>query len=231
MGYIERYRDPSLEGFIDACIAENHPIAETLAKKYGWPAARAPVVWPCGRRSRAIPAPHDHHTIRRRIRGELSVPEGAILLLTAARMHEQKRPLDIVRLAERVRDVEHLYFLVVGGGPVEGDMDRAIAAAGDLHIRRLAFRADVPELIIAADAGLLVSEFEGLPVFMLECLQLGRPFIGTAVGDLGTVLRETGAGLVAGKPGDLDAVEQAIRELPDARSLAVLAKTGAGSPS
>ena len=48
---------------------------------------------------------------------------------------------------------------------------------------------------------------------MLECLQAGKPFLGTDVGDLGFVLRGTGAGWVVDEPGDLDALEAAARRL------------------
>ena len=92
------------------------------------------------------------------------------------------------------------------------------------RIRRLAFRDDIPNLILAADVGCLVSEHEGLPVFMLECLQLGRPFLGTRVGDLGTVLDDTGAGLVVDRPGDLDALEAAVRRLADGDTRSELAE-------
>jgi glycosyltransferase involved in cell wall biosynthesis len=44
---------------------------------------------------------------------------------------------------------------------------------------------------------------------------LGRPFLGTRVGDLGRVIDETGAGLVVDRPGDLDALEAAVRSLVD----------------
>lgn len=98
---------------------------------------------------------------------------------------------------------------------MEEAVDRAIAQAETTQIRRLPFRTDIPELIAASDIGLLVSDFEGLPVFLLECLQLGRPFLGTDVGDLGRVIRETGAGLVVEEPGDIGALAEAVRKLAD----------------
>ena len=137
---------------------------------------------------------------------------------------------DLVELARRVRDLEHVQFLVAGGGDLENEMDRAIKGAG-ARIRRLPFRSDIPELIVAADVGCLVSDFEGLPVFMLECLQAGRPFLGTDVGDMGEVLRRTGAGIVVDQPGDLAALEAGVRQLAEADEWAELARhaTDAGS--
>jgi glycosyltransferase involved in cell wall biosynthesis len=213
VGYIDRY-GPQLLGAIDACVAENHRIAEVLTAERGWPAARVPVIWPCGRPRSAFPSPASLDTTRRRVRGKLGIGHDELVILTAARMHPQKRPLDLVSLARRVADLERVRFLVVGGGELEGAVDLAIAARG-ARIHRLPFRDDIPELIAASDAGCLVSDFEGLPVFLLECLQAGRPFLGTDVGDMGELLRSTGAGLVVDTPGDLDALEAAVRRLAD----------------
>jgi glycosyltransferase involved in cell wall biosynthesis len=224
VGYIEWY-DRELLGTVDVCIAENHEISRTLIEKRGWPERRAPVIWPCGRAAGELPDPGRRDEIRDHLRRELGIQDDAVLFLTAARMHPQKRLFDLVELAARVRDLEHLHFLLVGGGELEDQIDEAIATGPAANIRRLAFRSDIPELILASDVGCLVSEFEGLPVFMLECLQLGRPFLGTRVGDLGRVLDETGAGEVVSRPGDLAGLEAAVRRLADADHRARLSRS------
>jgi glycosyltransferase involved in cell wall biosynthesis len=213
VGYIDRYT-PELLDAVDACVAENHRIAEVLTSRRGWPAARVPVIWPCGRPATAFPAGAAATEGRRRLRAELGLDHDDVVILTAARMHPQKRPLDLVELARRVQDLGRVRFLIVGGGGLESEVDRAIAASR-ARIRRLPFRDDIPELIAACDLGCLVSDFEGLPVFLLECLQAGRPFLGTDVGDMGELLRATGTGIVVDTPGDLAALEAAVRRLAD----------------
>lgn len=213
VGYIEWYR-PELLAAVDSCIAENARIAATLEAEHGWPLDRSPVVWPCGRRDEDWPPRQDWPALREAKRRELELPPDAKVILVAARMHEQKRPLDLPALALRVKDLP-VFFLIVGGGPLENEVDAAIAAAREegAPIRRLPFRTDIPELILAADAGCLVSNYEGLPIFLLECLQAGRPFLGTDVGALGDVVRDTGGGWVIATPGDLDALAAAVAEL------------------
>ncbi len=214
VGYIERYTDAALLDAVDACVAENRRIAERLAGELGWPAWRVPVIHPCGRPQGAFPT--DPAATRRRLRRELGISEDAVVLLTAARMHPQKRPLDLVALAERLAGTSPaVELLIVGGGELEEAVDRAIAAAGGAPVRRLPFRTDIPDLIAAADAGCLVSDYEGLPVFLLECLQAGRPFLGTDVGDMGELLRASGAGLVVDRPGDIAALADAAGRLLD----------------
>ncbi len=222
IGYIDSYV-PGVEDSVDVCVAENRPIADVLVEERGWDEARVPVIWPCGRPDEAIPPEAKHERLRTSIRHDLGFTDDDVVVITAARMHKQKRPLDLVALAQRVQDLASVHFLMVGGGDLEDAVDRAIEATDGARIRRLGFRTDIPDLILASDVGCLVSGHEGLPVFMLECLQLGRPFLGTRVGDLGTVLDETGAGLVVDRPGDLDALEAAIRMLADGKQRSRLA--------
>ena len=222
IGYIESYV-PGVEASVDVCVAENHPIADVLVRDRGWSNDRVPVIWPCGRPDEALPPEANRERLRDSTRHSLGFDDDDIVLLTAARMHPQKRPLDLVALADRVRDLERIHFVLVGGGDLEDEVDKAIEDTAGARIRRLAFSNNIPNLILASDVGCLVSDHEGLPVFMLECLQLGRPFLGTRVGDLGTVLDDTGAGLVVDEPGDLDALEASVRRLVDPRTRAELA--------
>ncbi len=214
IGYINSY-DESTSESVDACVAENHRVAEALTNDLGWPKNRVPVIWPCGRSPTALPGAGSRDSIRHEMRKMLGVGCHDVLFLSAARTHAQKRPLDLVELAVRTSDLGHIHYVLVGGGELERIVDATIEERNLLRMRRLPFRDDIPDLILAADAGILVSEFEGLPVFMLECFQLGTPFIGTDVGDIRRVLDETGAGIVAGKPGDLLALEKAVRHIAD----------------
>ncbi len=229
VGYIERY-SPDLLDHIDVCVAENHCIAEVLTGERGWPADRVPVIWPCGRPPSSFPLAANRARVRRDIRRHIGIGPDDVVFLTAARMHPQKRPLDVVKLAERVRDLEQVQFLLVGGGELEDEVDAAISVCR-ARIRRLPFRTDIPELIVASDVGCLVSDFEGLPVFMLECLQAGKPFLGTDVGDMGEVLRRTEAGVVVNQPGDLASMEAGVRQLADTDEWSRMARHAVDSAS
>ncbi len=213
-GYIDRY-DDRIRGAIDLCVATNGRIARALIDERGWPAERVPVIRPCVGEPEPVPAP-EAASRRRALREVLGAGDDEVVFLLAARMHNQKRPLDLVRVAGRVRDLPRLRFVIVGGGGLEREVDLEIAAQPPgANVVRLPFRQDVPALVAAADVGCLVSDYEGLPVFLLEALSAGVPFLGTDVGEMGELLRSSGAGLVVNRPGDLDALEAAVRRLAD----------------
>ena len=216
VGYIERYRtNGDLLDSVSAVVAENHPIHDVLVGECGWSKERVPVIWPCARPQSAFPTGDRAIEVRRRLRRELGLAEDDLVVLTAARLHPQKRPWDWIELARRFRDRPEIVFVWAGGGVLELGLSAqlATARADGARLVPIPFRPDVPELIAMADAGLLVSEYEGLPVFLLECLQGGRPFVGPAVGDLERLVERTQAGAISGPPGDIDGLEAALRRM------------------
>jgi glycosyltransferase involved in cell wall biosynthesis len=103
-------------------------------------------------------------------------------------------------------------LLVAGDGPNR----QALAALhGTLglrdRVRLLGNRSDVPLLLAAADVCTLASDWEGLPIFVLEALAAGRPVVATDVDGLREVLRDGGGALVP--PRDPGALAQALRRL------------------
>lgn len=132
---------------------------------------------------------------------------------TFIRMHQQKRPLDIVHIARMMRD-DPVHFLLVGGGPLDTDLDAEIARDRPPNLTRWPMRDDASPLYDALDLCLMTSDYEGLPVFLLDGLARSIPAVATAVGDI-PLLFEDGGGRAVVKPGDLDGLAAAIRELLD----------------
>jgi len=60
------------------------------------------------------------------------------------------------------------------------------------------FRPDGRRLMSAMDVFLMTSEFEGLPIALLEAMTLAKPVVSTRVGGIPEVLTAGSAGLLAG---------------------------------
>ena len=80
-------------------------------------------------------------------------------------------------------------------------------------------RHDVPRCLAALDVFALSSNFEGLPLCVLEAMAAGLPVVATAVGGLPTVIEDgvTGFLVPAGEP---QALERALSRLRDDPALA-----------
>ncbi|WP_246705292.1 glycosyltransferase [Rhizobium sp. RM] len=106
-----------------------------------------------------------------------------IVLVTVARFSPQKDHSTLLKaLPEVLSDVPGVVLLLVGSGEEETN---AIKLAGDLgieeHTRFLGQRADVSNIVNAADLFVLPSLFEGLPLAVLEAMSLGIPVVATRV--------------------------------------------------
>jgi glycosyltransferase involved in cell wall biosynthesis len=147
------------------------------------------------------------------VRQELGLRTNDRLLLSVAEFTARKHHVDaIAAFAKLARTDVHLAF--AGSGPL---MDKMKQLASDLgvanRIHFLGNRPDIPVLMKAASANILVSAQEGLPRSVLESLALGIPTIGTKIRGTQDLL-EGGCGLLV-DVGDVAALTDAMNWVLD----------------
>ncbi len=141
--------------------------------------------------------------------GRLAPQKGYPILLNAAHGWRQQNPAPLV--------------LIAGEGPERAVLQERIDAE-NLPVRLLGHRADVSDLLAAADVVVLPSGWEARALIAQEALRAGRPLVATAVGDVPDLVGE--AALLI-PYGDVAALSQAvIRVLADPDQAARLATIG-----
>jgi glycosyltransferase involved in cell wall biosynthesis len=112
---------------------------------------------------------------------ELGIDAQTPLLLSVAEFTPRKRHQDtIAAIAKLGRSEVHL--AIAGTGPLMPEMQQlAIDLQVDAQIHFLGKRNDIPVLMKAANANILVSSQEGLPRSVMESLALELPTIGTKI--------------------------------------------------
>jgi len=150
------------------------------------------------------------------VRAELEIPEHHLVVGTVAVLRPQKRLADWLLVAQRVAAHRpDVTFLLVGGGPLESAIRVQIDALGLTHrVRMPGFRADGRRLLGAMDVYLITSEFEGLPIALLEAMTLGKPIVSTDVGGIPEVLDSGVSGLLT-PVGAIDELGKRVIELID----------------
>ncbi|GAA4719393.1 glycosyltransferase family 4 protein [Phytohabitans rumicis] len=152
--------------------------------------------------------------------GQLSRP----LILSVGRLHPQKRYDVLIDAAARWRDLPQPPVVVIAGsGPAYMPLAQRISAAR-APVTLLGHRTDVSDLLAGADLAVVTSDWEARQLFAQEALRAGVPLLATAVGGVPGLVGDA-ARLVP--PGDVDAVDAAVRELlADPQLLASYARRG-----
>ena len=135
-------------------------------------------------------------------------------LVAIGRFSEQKGfPLLIAAMAEVAPRLPGLHLTLVGDGPLRGQIAAAIAAHGLEDRVTLAGwkdEAGVRAELAGAQALVLPSFAEGLPVVVMEAMAAGRPVIATAIAGVPELVTSGCGWLVPA--GDVAALATALRE-------------------
>ena len=155
----------------DRVVAVSPYVGDRLAGD-GFPAARIEVV------NNAV-APLPPYP-RERARAELGLAPDAVVGLCLARMVDQKRHDLLVDAWSWIG--ERGVLLLAGDGPRRVEVAAAVArrCLGS-SVRLLGERSDVSRLLAASDFLVLPTDWEGLPISVLEALAAGLPVVASRV--------------------------------------------------
>ncbi len=153
-------------------------------------------------------------------REALGIAPEVPLLITAGRLNTQKNHAGMLEAFAdtRLADLGAI-LLVCGDGDLRGALEAQAAEAGiSERVRFLGVVSNLPELLAAADAFVLSSDWEGNPLVVMEAMAAGKPIVATAVGCVPELLSAETGFLV--QPGAMAALADALVQLASDRDRA-----------
>jgi glycosyltransferase involved in cell wall biosynthesis len=157
------------------------------------------------------------------LRTELELDPQAPLVATVAVIRREKAlDLLLAAFALLLEGLPDAHLVIAGDSVMRADGTRdplrqtlevqarelGIAA----HVHFLGLRSDVDAILTAADAAVLCSDSEGMPLFVFECMANRTPLVATAVGAVPDVLQDGVSGVFIPRR-DPRALAQALAEL------------------
>lgn len=140
--------------------------------------------------------------------------EAVPLLVSVGRLKAPKDFSTLVRAVARL-EPRSWRLIIVGDGPERPALERQLHAEGlDDAVEFVGERSDVSELLAGADAFVLSSRSEGMPLSVLEAMAAGLPVVATAVGGVPEVVVHDETGVLVA-PGDAEALAAALARLID----------------
>lgn len=134
----------------------------------------------------------------RNVRSELGIPDSAIVIGITCVFRKQKR-LDLwLEIAARLRATfPDLFFIVVGDGVLHDEIHGKAKTLGTgSFVRFVGLQTDIKPYLEAMDIYMMTSEFEGLPVGLLEAMSMGCVPACTSAGGIGEIINDSVNGIL-----------------------------------
>lgn len=202
------------QAFLDCAVAVSTEIHRNLVQKCGVSPERV----------RTIPYGVDRidvETLKARLQDDVARP--STLAFIGRVVHDQKRVLDFVPLLQKLReDAVAVELHIIGDGPDRPRLEQDLQRVGLHHHVRFhgwVAPADLRQALRGMDIFLLMSDFEGLSVALLEAMANGlAPVVSRIASGNSEVVRHGENGFLA-LPGDIDGFAQCLTMLAGDRSL------------
>ena len=156
---------------------------------------------------------------RETVRRSLGIGQEDVLIGWVGRLDPKKNVQDFIHAASLIKmEARHAKFLVVGGpdafhAEYALELTRQASTLGlEPHMQFLGDRKDVPDLMVAMDIFVWLSEGEGMPHVVAEAGAAGLPVIVTPDSGVLQLVENNVSGLVV-PYSDVAAVAAAIRQL------------------
>ncbi len=155
------------------------------------------------------------------IKKEYNIPEEAVVIGNLAVFREQKDLGTWLKAFKIInKSFPDVYGLLVGAGPKEEELKNLINSYGiENRVILPGLQIDTVAYFSAMDIFMMSSQFEGLPIALLEAMSTGCAIVSTKAGGVVEVVREGKDGLLS-EIGDAEALAGNCMELlkhPDKR--------------
>lgn len=130
---------------------------------------------------------------RQSVRGDLEIPDDALLAVCVSLMRPEKGHADLLAAIRLLPDAPAVVTALAGDGPLLDDIRSTVSADPILRarVRVLGFRQDVADLIAASDFVVQPSREDALPTALISALAAGRPIVATRVGGIPDIVLPT----------------------------------------
>ena len=125
--------------------------------------------------------------------------ENKFVILTVANLRSEKRHCDILAAIKLIDNQvrTNLIFIFVGRDDLNGEIKREIIESRlSENIIMTGFQQEVAPYYTLSDVFLLTSDWEGLPVSIMEAMYFSKPIISTNVGGVNELVNDEKEGLL-----------------------------------
>jgi len=193
----------------DRFVAVSHEDARRMTEVEGIPAGRIRTI------ANGVPSAARAGD-RARVRAELGIADDTTVVGALGHVRPQKNYGVLVEALARLRDRHpHVVLVIAGELRPEWPIEPSPEACGVAdRVMLLDHRNDVADVMAAFDIAVNSSDFEGMPLSVMECMRAGLPMVATRVGAVPEIVLDGETGLLV-PPRDPAALAEALGRLLD----------------
>lgn len=201
-------------GYQQKVIAVSGDVARSIHKNYGKKSPNVQVVMNGVNTSKFI----RYLVTGKDIREELNIPSGAIVIGITCVFRVQKRLTTWLEIAARLHEnYPGTHFIIVGDGVLKEEIFKKaeqLSMKGYLHF--VGLQAEIRPYLKAMDIFMMSSEFEGLPIALLEAMSMECMPACTSAGGIPELITDSENGILVpvDKPMELASRLAACLEKP-----------------
>lgn len=174
----------------------------------------------------------DAAAARRSLRAEVGLGADVPLIGLVGHLVAQKDPVAAVEALARVGAAPPAHLVIVGSGPLRGDVERRVRELdlGD-RVHLLGHRDDVERVLAGVDLLVLTSRDEGIPGIVIEAAMAACPVVSYPLAGVGEVVDDGATGVIVGRadPGAMAAaVSDLLADAPRRTAMGQEARAGSG---
>jgi glycosyltransferase involved in cell wall biosynthesis len=149
-----------------------------------------------------------------KLREQFCIPENAFVFVNVASFRSLKNHrLLVYAFRDVLQYFPSSFLILVGEGELRQETSVLVEELGiSNRVLFTGIRSDVAQILNACDCFVLSSDWEGLPISILEAMASGRPVIATNVGGVPELISSSENGLLVAM-GDRQQLESAMIEL------------------
>jgi glycosyltransferase involved in cell wall biosynthesis len=133
-----------------------------------------------------------------KLREQFGIPSDAFVFLNVASFSPQKNQrLLIFAFKDVLLHFQSVFLLLVGDGELKQEMENLVTELGISNkVLFTGKRSDVAQILSACDCFVLSSDWEGLPICILEAMAARKPIIATDAGGVPELISDSENGLL-----------------------------------
>ncbi len=182
----------------DRLIGVGESVRQALVDNEGLPESRTETIYN-GVPLEKFLAVNGDDDLRSVVRCELGITTNEFAIIQVARLNALKDHSTSIRTIKRLRDNDvPAKLILVGDGEERSQLEQFVTEQKLADaVLFLGARSNIPRLLTAADAFLLSSISEGIPLTLIEAMGAGIPIVSTDVGGIPEIIEHGVAGLLA----------------------------------